>query len=77
MRGLLQFIQEGLFRRPGDQETRRPARQGTRKAHAVIEIVPIPLVESALLPSAIEGSCDLSPFVNLVFLVYLPFIAPF
>ena len=39
-------------------------------------VVPIPLVESALLPSAIEGSCDLSPIVNLIFLIYLPFIAP-
>ena len=38
--------------------------------------VPIPLVESALLPSAIEGSCDLSPIVNLIFLIYLPFIVP-
>ena len=40
-------------------------------------LFPIPLVESALLPSAIAGSCDLRTVVNLVFLNHLPFIALF
>ena len=38
------------------------------------DLVPIPLVESALLPSAIAGSCDLRTVVNLVFLNHLAFI---
>ena len=51
-------------------------RRGEMLTHRHTRDVPIPLVESALLPSAIDGSCDLSPIVNLVFLIYLPFIAP-
>ena len=50
---------------------------GPRTPKTSHAIVPIPLVESALLPSAIAGSCDLRTVVNLVFLKHLPFIALF
>ena len=72
----LRISPEGVADDSGDRGMMYEDAWQRREVCGRLHTVPIPLVESALLPSAIDGSCDLSPIVNLVFLIYLPFIAP-